>query len=293
MYPGTLLESIYDPRGKSWYLGALASPGKVVVSPPYLDPGGAGFIVTMSHTVYEGEPAAMHTVHDPVVAVLAADFTVGYWYKLLTDLEPLCNNENDLLFGNENKKNNNSSNDTESELRCFLMNEEGYLVIHPSMMNPHSSQTYHHHHLPRHITHQEPIISMSLLGLGLTSDSTSSRLDKISKRMDIIKSRYLKDQPIDSKDELGENLNNNNNDDGVLHKKTCGRWWHGASERHYSIKVPVGKIVSSDKYSMIGQGEHSCISYSLTAIPGTNLIFGIINQTCAPVTAFCPCSQVS
>ena len=53
MYPGTLLESMYDPRGKSWYLNAINSPGNVVISPPYLDPGGAGFIVTVSHTVYQ------------------------------------------------------------------------------------------------------------------------------------------------------------------------------------------------------------------------------------------------
>lgn len=32
----------------------------------------------------------MHSPADPVVAVMAADFTLGYFYKLLLDLEPAC-----------------------------------------------------------------------------------------------------------------------------------------------------------------------------------------------------------
>lgn len=35
----------------------------------------------------------MHSSTDPVVAVLAADFTLGYWYKLILDLEPACAND--------------------------------------------------------------------------------------------------------------------------------------------------------------------------------------------------------
>ncbi|MPC74792.1 VWFA and cache domain-containing protein 1 [Portunus trituberculatus] len=53
MYPGTLLDRSFDPRSQSWYLSALSNPGRVVVSPPYLDPGGAGYITTASHTVYQ------------------------------------------------------------------------------------------------------------------------------------------------------------------------------------------------------------------------------------------------
>ena len=30
-------------------------PGNVVVTSPYLDLGGAGYIVTVSHTIYEGK----------------------------------------------------------------------------------------------------------------------------------------------------------------------------------------------------------------------------------------------
>lgn len=38
----------------------------------------------------------MHSPADPVAAVLAADFTLGYFYKILLDLEPACGGH-DLL----------------------------------------------------------------------------------------------------------------------------------------------------------------------------------------------------
>lgn len=40
-----------DPRREPWYRGAVSSPGQVVVGPPHLDPGGAGYILTLSRTV--------------------------------------------------------------------------------------------------------------------------------------------------------------------------------------------------------------------------------------------------
>ncbi len=39
----------------SRYLRAMEYPGKVTLTSPYLDVGGAGYIVTLSHTIYEGK----------------------------------------------------------------------------------------------------------------------------------------------------------------------------------------------------------------------------------------------
>ncbi|KAK3866357.1 hypothetical protein Pcinc_028108 [Petrolisthes cinctipes] len=230
MYPGTLMDRSFDPRSQGWYLGALASPGKVIVSPPYLDPGGAGFIVTISHTVYQGGSATMHSPADPVVAVLAADFTLGYFYKLLLDLEPACGQT--------------PHPDKDGQrVRCFLVDLEGYLVAHPSLLAPSSSYTPATN-VPPHITHQEPVVSMELLGGGA----------------------------------------------GLLTKGWCGRWWRGASERHYSLRLPQGQVVASPAPGA-AQVDNSCLQYALAAVPSTNLVLGIINQTCAPAVAFCPCSM--
>jgi len=37
------------------YLRALEYPGRITLTAPYLDVGGAGYIVTISHTIYEGK----------------------------------------------------------------------------------------------------------------------------------------------------------------------------------------------------------------------------------------------
>lgn len=69
MYPGTLLDRSFDPRSQSWYLSALSNPGRVVVSPPYLDPGGAGYIITASHTVYQVGTHAHAWTHTHVLGM--------------------------------------------------------------------------------------------------------------------------------------------------------------------------------------------------------------------------------
>ena len=45
------------------YMRAMEYPGRIVLSAPYLDLGGAGYIVTMSHTVYEGKLVMLSFMH--------------------------------------------------------------------------------------------------------------------------------------------------------------------------------------------------------------------------------------
>ena len=46
MFPGTLLSKAYNPLEQRWYTRALRHPGKVVFTGPYLDVGGAGYVVS-------------------------------------------------------------------------------------------------------------------------------------------------------------------------------------------------------------------------------------------------------
>jgi len=43
---------------------ALEFPGKIILTPPYLDSGGAGYIVTISHTIYQGKWVNLHVVEN-------------------------------------------------------------------------------------------------------------------------------------------------------------------------------------------------------------------------------------
>jgi len=90
MYPGSSVDHHYDPTRRPWYTRALEFPGRVVLSTPYLDVGGAGYIITLSHTIYEGQSAALHSPSDTVAAVLGLDVTLGYVYRLVLQIAPFC-----------------------------------------------------------------------------------------------------------------------------------------------------------------------------------------------------------
>ncbi|XP_059470821.1 VWFA and cache domain-containing protein 1 [Neocloeon triangulifer] len=134
MYPGSGLDHDYDPTRRPWYIRALKFPGKVVLSTPYLDVGGAGYIVTLSHTVYEGQSAALHSPSDTVAAVLGLDVTVGFVYKLLIQAAPFCQ---------------------EPGVKCLLIDDEGYVLAHPSLIDGRG--------IRQHLTHKEPLVANDML----------------------------------------------------------------------------------------------------------------------------------
>ncbi|CAN8010542.1 unnamed protein product [Ixodes pacificus] len=131
-YPGTVFDRSYDPTERDWYTRALEHPGKVVLTAPYLDVGGAGYIVTLSHTIYQAKPDALHSTSDEVVAVIGMDLTLGYFYKLLTGNMDVCEQD---------------------KIACFILDDRGYLIAHPTLMEP-SLRALEQ----QHITHKEPLV---------------------------------------------------------------------------------------------------------------------------------------
>ena len=72
--------------------------------------------VTLSHTIYEGRAASLHSSTDPVVAVMGLDFTLRYFYKELRELFPsVCKRA--------------------SSIRCFVLDDSGYLIAHQGLLN--------------------------------------------------------------------------------------------------------------------------------------------------------------
>ncbi|XP_022243736.1 VWFA and cache domain-containing protein 1-like isoform X1 [Limulus polyphemus] len=138
IYPGTVIDKRFDPTKREWFRRAIEHPGRVVLTAPYLDVGGAGYIVTLSHTVYEGKHASMHSSFDTIKAVLGMDFTLGYFYKLLVDAIPLC--EKDRVV-------------------CFIMDDKGYLIAHPGLIEPNGRGPIEQ----QHITHKEPLVANDIV----------------------------------------------------------------------------------------------------------------------------------
>lgn len=56
MFPGNLIPHTLDPTSRPWYRRALAFPGRIVATGPYVDHAGDGrHIITLSRTVFDGK----------------------------------------------------------------------------------------------------------------------------------------------------------------------------------------------------------------------------------------------
>ncbi|XP_031689523.1 VWFA and cache domain-containing protein 1 [Oncorhynchus kisutch] len=138
IYPGSLMDKAFDPTRRQWYQHAVANPGLITFTGPYLDVGGAGYVVTISHTIHA---SSSQMAPGYAVAVMGIDFTLRYLYKVLLDLLPICNQ------------------DKGNKIRCFIMEDRGYLVAHPTLIDPKG-------HAPaeqQHITHKEPLVANDIL----------------------------------------------------------------------------------------------------------------------------------
>ncbi|XP_046425464.1 VWFA and cache domain-containing protein CG16868 [Neodiprion fabricii] len=136
VYPGTVLDTGLDPKRRSWYGKALEHPGKVTLTSPYLDAGGAGYVVTLSHTIFEGRSAALHSSNDPVLAVVSMDVTMGYFARLLLEMFSFCG---------------------DIKVKCFLMDDKGYLISHPALFEAQNKVEQ------QHLTHVEPVVANDIL----------------------------------------------------------------------------------------------------------------------------------
>ena len=137
VYPGTLLDSGLDPLRRAWYGKALEHSGKIILTTPYLDAAGAGYIVTLSHTIYEGRSASLHANSDPIYGVMSMDLPISYLARLLRDMFPFCN---------------------ESTIKCFLMDDKGWLVSHRALLEPGSKLDQ-----AQHLTHKELLVANDIL----------------------------------------------------------------------------------------------------------------------------------
>lgn len=136
MYPGAVIDRSYHPHQRDWYRNAIANPGRVILTAPYLDVGGSGYIVTLSAVIREGRVSKGQS--EKMLGVMGMDFTLGYFYKLLMQSIPSCHQQN---------------------ITCFLMDDRGYLLAHASLIEPSGRGPVEY----THITHKEPLVANDLL----------------------------------------------------------------------------------------------------------------------------------
>ena len=101
-HPGSAMPDGFDPLREQWYRKALRMRGRTVLT-ARLDPGGAGHVVTLSYSVGEG-------------MVVGVDLALGHVYNAVRTASPVnfCD---------------------ERGVKCFLFDEEGFLLVHPVMFD--------------------------------------------------------------------------------------------------------------------------------------------------------------
>ena len=143
-FPPSRFDVNYDPTEETWYQRAISQPGKITLTSPPVDNDDDSNVssspsVRFSHTIYEGKPNAMHSITNTVAAVLGLDIKAKYLHQLLLDLVPDCRVKS---------------------LRCFLMDDSGYLIVHPKIsekiMETNPVEKYH-------ITHLESVFAREFL----------------------------------------------------------------------------------------------------------------------------------
>lgn len=124
LFPGSLISMNFEPTKRMWYLRATEHKYRTILTPPYLDEGGAGYIVTIAY-------ATSHIV-------TAMDVTYGYVYKLLLEQMPFCAKKN---------------------IKCFMMDDRGYLVYHQNLIDPNGHGPIEQ----QHIIHKESLVANDIL----------------------------------------------------------------------------------------------------------------------------------
>lgn len=157
IYPGVSLNSNLDPKRRLWFKKSIEYPGKIVLTGPYIDAGGSGYVVTLSQTISEGRRVSLHTNNDPIIAISSIDMTIGYMSRLLNDMLPFCK---------------------DTTIKCFLMDDRGYLVYHPSLIESGTTK------FEQHITHKELLVANDILNHDMFVEKKicSNNIDSTIKR---------------------------------------------------------------------------------------------------------------
>ncbi|CAH8577232.1 unnamed protein product [Heterobilharzia americana] len=280
IYPGTLLSHTYDPTNRIWYKRALALPGRLVATGPYLDDGGSGYIITLSRTIFEGNYTGVRRREkDKVAAVIGMDVTYRFLSFMLSHWLPECEAllKQENIFSSSSSLSTSSSsasNDNLNTLDKSVQHTDFRSDYDDGFGNNSNNNSDSNEHL------RNPIQSRCLLmdDRGYLMAHPGFYDPKYGGPLEQNHLSYH--EPIVSSDLL--------NNEHFLQKTICLNYNKRTLQRQYKFNL---SITDSVKNSLSGE---QCVEYQLWTIPETNLIFGFIKEHhrfgCSPRTGFCPCS---
>ncbi|CAG2209075.1 unnamed protein product [Mytilus edulis] len=138
IYPGVNLLKSYDHEKRGWWRQAMAHPGSMFVTTPYVDAWGSGIVLTFVHTIQKKGS-------NIVTAALAADFPLEYFNWFITSVYPSCGSNSDGYS-------------------CIIIDDSGFVVMHPRLKETSDENAFKE---PNHITVEEPEIANVLRSQGV------------------------------------------------------------------------------------------------------------------------------
>lgn len=132
MYPSVPLPNDFDAIRRPWFQRTMENVRKLTITGPYLDVGGAGYVVTLSQIVFEtigsdkrhnrSTQKRRHRKRSQSndwmrrpYAIVSIDVTHGFFYRMLIESSKLCQSS--------------------EKIKCFLFDETGALIAHPSILD--------------------------------------------------------------------------------------------------------------------------------------------------------------
>ncbi|XP_071178985.1 VWFA and cache domain-containing protein 1-like [Mytilus edulis] len=138
IYPGVNLLKSYDHEKRGWWRQAMAHPGSMFVTTPYVDAWGSGIVLTFVHTIQKKGS-------NIVTAASAADFPLEYFNWFITSVYPSCGSNSDGYS-------------------CIIIDDSGFVVMHPRLKETSDENAFKE---PNHITVEEPEIANVLRSQGV------------------------------------------------------------------------------------------------------------------------------
>uniref|UniRef100_T1J293 VWFA domain-containing protein n=1 Tax=Strigamia maritima TaxID=126957 RepID=T1J293_STRMM len=142
LFPAAKLNKVFDPRKCQWFQRALNNKGITILTSPYLDNLGSGYIVSVGKAVCKKE-CQRYDIQNPVTAVVGGDLSIHFLHNQLSQLIPACQNKN----------------------RCILVDHSAYIVMHDDFVFPKSGMPLPIQYV--HLSVKEPNITRTLLNDGI------------------------------------------------------------------------------------------------------------------------------
>ncbi|VDI58540.1 Hypothetical predicted protein [Mytilus galloprovincialis] len=155
LYPGVELPKNYDHTRRAWYKRTIALKGQDVVSAPYLDLWGSGYLITLSKTITEGSGSTS----GQTVAVIGTDFTINYFYQMMQNTYTDCQNT--------------------QQYSCFILDSSGYIVIHEDFANPDSTSPQIEN---VHVIYKESAIAEDLINQNMMNKASCIDFETIKEQ---------------------------------------------------------------------------------------------------------------